>query len=77
MPIDIFLQLLYNILYRKLKWVDMKTAVVKIWFEGDVGDASIEFTKTYNGDDCVAHSRFTKSAQKKFPSWSRIVVERM
>ena len=55
----------------------MKTAIIKVWFEGDVGDASIEFTKTYKGDDCVAHERFVKSVQKKFPNWARINVERM
>ena len=55
----------------------MKTAVIKVWFEGDVGDASIEFTKTYSGDDCIAHERFVKSAQKKFPNWERINVERV
>ena len=52
----------------------MKKVVVKIWFEGDVGDASIEFTKSYNGDDSVAHKRFIKSAQKKFPNWESIKV---
>lgn len=55
----------------------MKSAIVKVWFEGDIGDASIEYTKSYKGDDCVAHQRFTKAAQKKFPSWSRISVERV
>lgn len=55
----------------------MKSAIVKVWFEGDIGDASIEFTKTYKGDDIVAHQRFTKTAQKKFPSWKRITVERV
>ena len=55
----------------------MKSAIVKVWFEGDVGGASIEFTKTYKGDDCVAHQRFTKTAQKKFPTWKRITVDRV
>ena len=52
----------------------MKKVVVKIWFEGDVGDASIEYTKSYDGDDSVAHGRFVKQAQKTFPNCSRIKV---
>jgi hypothetical protein len=55
----------------------MKTAVIQIWFEGDVGGASIFYQKQYRGDDCVAHERFVKSAQKKFPNWARINVERV
>ena len=72
--VDISGQIPYNGLHRMRNARDMKTAMIKIWFEGDVGNASIEFTKTYSGDDFIAHGRFVKSARKKFPNWERINV---
>lgn len=53
----------------------MKTAIIQIWFVGDVGAASIEYTKTFNGNAVTAHNRFTKDAMRKFPNWHRIEVE--
>ena len=52
----------------------MKSAVIQIWFEGDVGPASIEYVKTYKGKSTTAHERFLKDAMRKFPNWADIEI---
>ena len=53
----------------------MNSVLIQIWFVGDVGPASIEYTKTFNGNAATAHNRFTKDAIRKFPNWHRIAVK--
>lgn len=53
----------------------MKTALVKVWVEGDEFDASIQYTKSFKGNGVTAHNRFLKDAQRKFPEWKRIETE--
>jgi hypothetical protein len=53
----------------------MKKAIVQIWFVGDIGPASIEYTKTYKGKCYTAHGRFLKDANRKFPNNRKIRIE--
>ena len=53
----------------------MNSVLIQIWFVGDVGPASIEYTKSFNGNAATAHNRFTKDAMRKFPNWHRIAVK--
>lgn len=53
----------------------MNSALIQIWFEGDVGAASIEYVRTFKGNGVTAHNRFLKDAMRKFPNWKRIEVE--
>lgn len=53
----------------------MKSAIVRIWFDGDVGGPSIEYTKSFKGNGVTAHNRFVKEAQRKFPNWKLIETE--
>lgn len=55
----------------------VKTALIQVWLKGDVGGASISYQKQYRGDDGVAQGRFARAAEKKFPNWESIRVERV
>lgn len=49
---------------------------VQVWFEGDVGPASIEYTKIKAGGNIERdHNTLTKRAQRKFPNAYRVRVE--
>ena len=49
---------------------------VQIWFEGDVGPASIEYTEIKAGGNTERHhNTLTRQAQQKFPGAQRVRVE--
>ena len=71
-----FLPLAFSLVLRYNSCMNCeKAAVVRVWFQGDVGAASIEYTKSFKGNDVTAHNRFLKDAQRKFPNWERIETE--
>ena len=48
---------------------------IQVWFEGDVGPASIEYSAFRAGNNLQRdHSSLLKQAEKKFPNFQRIEV---
>ena len=54
----------------------MTTYKVQVWFEGDIGPASIEYTEIKAGGNTERdHDNLAKRAQRKFPNAYRVRVE--
>ena len=49
---------------------------IQVWFDGDIGPASIEYSAFRAGNNRVRdHNSLLKQAEKKFPNFWRIKVE--
>lgn len=53
----------------------MTDAIVKIWFEGDIGPASILYLKKFIGTKDVGECLVREDAKWRFPNAERIEVE--
>ena len=53
---------------------NMNKAFIEIWFDGDIGPASICYTRKYRGNRQTAFDRFTQTAFRVFPNAARITV---
>jgi hypothetical protein len=52
----------------------MKTAKIEVWFEGDIGPASIEYTRDFEDKMETAFARFFRDACTKFVRQFRVRV---